>query len=149
MRQFSVLLRNASRSGLFILWCFLEFFKCFVVIIRNDRRIGSDDISDEVFQTCKAQGYMFDPPEIITHDEYMKRLAKIVCSINPNDVAGAFLYSLSTRSLEYRSALGSYWYAVAVPNHQWPDDKPYHCPICGWQRYYYLPLCKRSACFFA
>lgn len=94
-----------------------------------------NDISDEVFQTCKAQGYMFDPPEIITHDEYMKRLAKIVCSIDPNDVAGAFLYSLSTRSLEYRSALGSYWYAVAVPNHQWPDDKPYHCPICGWHRW--------------
>lgn len=94
-----------------------------------------NDISDEVFQTCKAQGYMFDPPEIITHDEYMKRLAKIVCSIDPNDVAGAFLYSLSTRSLEYRSALGSYWYAVAVPNHQWPDDKPYHCPICGWRRW--------------
>ena len=66
-----------------------------------------NDISDEVFQTCKAQGYMFDPPEIITHDEYMKRLAKIVCSIDPNDVAGAFLYSLSTRSLEYRSALPS------------------------------------------
>lgn len=94
-----------------------------------------NDILDEVFQTCKAQGYMFYPPEVITHDEYMKRLAKAVRSIDPNDVAGAFLYSLSTRSLEYRSALGSYWYAVAVPGHQWPEDKTYHCPVCGWYRW--------------
>ena len=37
--------------------------------------------------------------------------------------------------MEYRSALGSYWYAVAVPGHQWPDDKTYHCPVCGWRRW--------------
>ncbi len=96
---------------------------------------SDNDISDEVFQICKAQGYMFDPPEVITHEEYMNRLAKVVRSIDPYDVAGAFLYSLSTRLLEYRSALGSYWYAVAVPGHQWPDDKTYHCPVCGWRRW--------------
>ena len=96
---------------------------------------SDNDISDEVFQICKAQGYMFDPPEVITHEEYMYRLAKVVRSIDPYDVAGAFLYSLSTRLLEYRSALGSYWYAVAVPGHQWPDDKTYHCPVCGWRRW--------------
>jgi hypothetical protein len=96
---------------------------------------SDNDISDEVFQICKAQGYMFDPPEVITHEDYMNRLAKVVRSIDPYDVAGAFLYSLSTRLLEYRSALGSYWYAVAVPGHQWPDDKTYHCPVCGWRRW--------------
>lgn len=93
------------------------------------------EITDEDFEFCKSQGYMFDPPEIITHDEYMNRLSKVVQSIDSNDVAGAFLYSLSTRSLEYRSALGSYWYAVAIPEHQWPDSKTYHCPVCGWHRW--------------
>ena len=101
----------------------------------SSSRWSYNEITDEVFQTCKDQGYMFDPPEIITHDEYMKRLAEVVKSIDPKDVADAFLYSLSTRALEYRSALGSYWYAAAVPEHEWPDDKTYHCPVCGWYKW--------------
>ncbi len=37
-------------------------------------------------------------------------------------VADAFLNSLSTRKLEYRAALGSYWYAVAIPKHSSTDE---------------------------
>ena len=97
---------------------------------------SENEISDETFQICKSQGYMFDPPSVISHDEYMKRIVDVVHRIKPKDVAGAFLYSLSTRSLEYRSVLGSYWYAVAIPEHQFLNDKKYYCcPVCDWYRW--------------
>lgn len=57
------------------------------------------------------------------------------------DVANAFLYSLSTRELEYRSALGSYWYAISIPLHKAVNkdylgndiyDKVTYCTTCSW-----------------
>ena len=43
---------------------------------------------------------------------------KLDCQIPKEDISNAFLYSLSTRKLEYRSALGSYWYAISIPKHE-------------------------------
>ncbi len=108
------------------------------------------EVSDEDFAIAKEQGYMFDYPEAITHKEYMKRLKNAVQKITPEDAANAFLYSLSTRKLEYRSVLGSYWYAIAIPEHERqggydivivtgsesktvkiPEDEV-PCDVCGW-----------------
>ena len=75
-------------------------------------------ISDKDFLEAKEAGYMFDYPEIISHDETLKQLHTVLEKIKPQDVANAFLYSLSTRKLEYRSALGSYWYAQSIPEHK-------------------------------
>lgn len=115
---------------------------------KSDRERG---VSDEDFAIAKEQGYMFDYPEVISHGEYMERLDDVLKRITPEDVANAFLYSLSTRRLEYRSALGSYWYAAAIPPHEKDSSsgKSYMntfsglaevvrpeenipCCICGW-----------------
>lgn len=88
-------------------------------------------ITDEDFELCKSQGYMFDPPEVITHEEFFSKLDDVLKKVDPKDVANAFLYSLSTRELEYRSALGSYWYAVSIPE-KLKKEAPY---LCGWSRW--------------
>ena len=91
-------------------------------------------ISDEEFELCKGQGYMFDPPVKTTHDEFLVMLKDVLSKVDPKDVANAFLYSLSTRELEYRSALGSYWYAVAIPEHPRTDEPGLiSCGVCGWK----------------
>lgn|GEM_PF-1654551 len=64
------------------------------------------------------------------HDTVLQALRNVVHRISPKIAANAFLYSLSTRALEYRSVLGSYWYAVAIPDHT-PTDS-WHCYDCGW-----------------
>ena len=91
-------------------------------------------ISDEEFELCKGQGYMFDPPVKTTHDEFFVMLKDVLSKVDPKDVANAFLYSLSTRELEYRSALGSYWYAAAIPEHPRTDEPGLiSCGVCGWK----------------
>ena len=90
-------------------------------------------ISKEDFEIAKQEGYMFDYPSYETHDEALNRLNALLAQINPEDVANAFLYSLSTRRLEYRSPLGSYYYAKAIPEHTLQaDENPNHCYLCGW-----------------
>lgn len=86
-------------------------------------------VSAEDFAIAKEEGYMFDYPAVTTHEEDMNRIREILKSISPVDVANAFLYSLSTRRLEYRSALGSYWYAVAIPEHVCEKNL---CLLCKW-----------------
>ncbi|MBO4863745.1 MAG: hypothetical protein J5517_05240 [Eubacterium sp.] len=88
------------------------------------------NISEEEFNLAKEKGYMFDYPDAITHQEYLERLKKNVEVIDVKDVADSFLYSLSTRKLEYRSVLGSYWYAIAMPQHEYKGDGV--CPVCRW-----------------
>lgn len=94
-------------------------------------------ISKEDFETAKKQGYMFDYPKSISHEETLKKAKEIVEIINPNDIANAFLYSLSTRKLEYRSALGSYYYIKAIPEHEIIPmyNNPNDCSICYWSKW--------------
>lgn len=97
------------------------------------------NISDDEITIAKAQGYMFDYPVYETHADMLNRLRFILEQIDPKDIANAFLFSLSTRRLEYRSALGSYYYAKAIPEHEFMNSHnemlaaaSSHCYLCGW-----------------
>lgn len=93
-------------------------------------------LSAEDFAIAKSEGYMFDNAKrTISHAETLQRLSLVVKKIDPSSVANVFLYSLSTRRLEYRSALGSYWYAISIPMHeQTPYAFDYICPTCSWHK---------------
>ena len=100
------------------------------------RGIEDNIITEEMIAQAKSEGYLFDYPAYESHADTLKRLKGILSHIDPKDIANAFLYSLSTRRLEYRSALGSYYYAKAIPEHEKMDGyhpMPTHCCICGWR----------------
>ncbi len=90
----------------------------------------------EELDAATEQGYLFDSPVPISHDDTLSQIRSLVAELDPRDAANAFLYSLSTRKLEYRSALGSYWYAIAIPEHTHGENT--HCYLCGWSP---LDLC--------
>lgn len=97
------------------------------------------NISEDEMSVAKEQGYLFDYPEYETHSDMLQRLRSILAQIDPKDIANAFLFSLSTRRLEYRSALGSYYYATAIPEHEFMKSHneilaaaSIHCYLCGW-----------------
>lgn len=97
------------------------------------------DISENEMTIAKEQGYLFDYPDHETHSDMLQRLRSILAQIDPKDIANAFLFSLSTRMLEYRSALGSYYYAMAIPEHEFMKSHnemlaaaSAHCYLCGW-----------------
>lgn len=86
-------------------------------------------------EQAKSEGYMFEPPQPISHEGTMARLADVLPKISRKAVADAFLYSLSTRRLEYRSALGSYFFAIAVPQHEFVPDNNNVCTVCGFRKW--------------
>ena len=91
----------------------------------------SGAVSEEDFRIARAEGLMFDYPAYETHDQALQALKTLVAGIDPEAVSRAFLYSLSTRRLDYRSALGSYYYAKASPAHSVADGQNY-CDFCDW-----------------
>lgn len=84
----------------------------------------------EAYRQALEEGYFFPEREILPHNEAMSVMHSLLDQISAQDVADAFLYSLSTRKLEYRSALGSYWFARAIPNHV--PTRTGSCIHCGW-----------------
>lgn len=95
--------------------------------------------SEEEIADAKAKGILFDYPKYESHSAALSRLRSILARIDPKDIANAFLFSLSTRRLEYRSALGSYYYAKAIPEHDFMNSfnevlarAARHCYFCGW-----------------
>lgn len=106
----------------------LEYF-------RYDGKFSGKPFTDEQLsdiELAKSEGYMFDPPQPISHEETMARLASVLPRISRKAVADAFLYSLSTRRLEYRSALGSYYFAIAIPEHEFSPNGYNICTVCGF-----------------
>ena len=86
-------------------------------------------VPEAEFAHAKAAGFMFDPV-VANHDEFVERLAGEVSRCDKIAVANAFLASLSTRRLEWRSALGSY----AVFHRMRPHASPAQalsCLDCG------------------
>jgi hypothetical protein len=85
----------------------------------------------EDMQYATAAGYMF-PPASVTHDEIVRRVTHAARDSNPVRIADAFLGSLSSRRLDWRSALGSYVVAQFLPEHAFmPSSITNVCGICG------------------
>ena len=68
----------------------------------DERYTAPDD-----FAYAKEKGIMFDPFTIL-HDDCVKRIIELANTITMEQVAKAFLCSLSTRRLDWRSGISSY-----------------------------------------
>ncbi|UXH80168.1 hypothetical protein [Roseateles amylovorans] len=91
-------------------------------------RSGARCPAEADFAFAKAQGVMFDPISP-THDESIERARAAAARLTPQAVGDAFVASLSTRRLDWRSALGSYCMARRVPTH--PATDGVICNVCG------------------
>ncbi|MDR6465306.1 hypothetical protein [Chryseobacterium sediminis] len=90
-------------------------------------------ISEDDFEYAKRQLVMYDQEEI-SHDEICRRIKSAVAGIEKQQVVDAFLYSLSTRQLEYRSFLSSYCIAQSLAEHSFtasPKPNEEICAVCG------------------
>ena len=91
------------------------------------------DPSPEEYEIALSEGYFLPVRENLSHEEAMTALGNLLEQISPQEIAEAFLYSLSTRELAYRSALGTFWFARAIPAHS--HDTNGICPCCGWSNF--------------
>lgn len=86
-------------------------------------------VSKEDFEYAKSAGVMFDPVESC-HDDYVSKLTEVIARCEKRAVANAFLASLSSRRLDWRSPLGSYAVFRAVKPHVVPACSS-RCDYCG------------------
>jgi hypothetical protein len=86
-------------------------------------------IAPDEFDLAKAAGLMFDP-SLSTHTEAVTHAINAADLIESRNVAHAFVASLTSRRLEYRSALGSFAFARLLPYHE-PLSIPGRVRLCG------------------
>lgn len=82
----------------------------------------------EDFNYAVNAGYMFKPVEL-SHDEIVDKVTNTVKKVSVDRVREAFLSSLSSRRLDWRSALGSYAIARNFPKHEFSGERL--CNVCG------------------
>jgi hypothetical protein len=83
------------------------------------------------FDYAKQLGLMFDPIDV-THEAVIARALDIRQKIAPERVGRAFLASLSTRRMDWRSALGSLSAVLHLPSHSFVSrSNSSYCAICG------------------
>lgn len=103
----------------------------------KDRTIKKED-----FEYAKSKGLMFEP-FTIHHDKCIEEILFLYKKISSPKIYKAFLSSLSTRRLDLRSALSSYFFAQKFEKHKhtsvisgtsYEDEKPkfhsYTCKVC-------------------
>ena len=87
---------------------------------KDKRTTAPDD-----FIYAKEKGLMFDPLTI-SHDDCVNQIIEIVNSISSEQVVKAFLSSLSTRRLDWRSGIASYYIAkLMIPHKYTPIESGY------------------------
>lgn len=87
-------------------------------------------LSTENFAFAKSKGVMFDHIRL-NHDEVLDKLFTSISSLNIRTVVDGFLSSLSSRRLDWRSALGSYAVFQNLNTHT-PIGNGKRCDICGF-----------------
>lgn len=86
----------------------------------------------EVMSRAVAAGVMFSGRPDRDHDGWVTAARNAVRPLSAEEVADAFLASLTSRRLDLRSALGSYAVARHLPEHDVvPIDRAGLCRICG------------------
>jgi len=121
--------------------------------LNNRPSWDEESISEKEISLAKEKGFLFDYPEYETHSDTLSKIRPLLAQIDPKDIANAFLFSLSTRKLEYRSALGSYYYAAAIPEHAFMHSHnetlaatANHCYFCGWSAWKTAPSKSDISC---
>jgi hypothetical protein len=89
---------------------------------------GERSLSPDDFAYAKSCGLMFDPFRM-PHNLALDRLRNAVNQLTAAEVGDAFLASLSTRRLDWRSALGSYAVFRHMPLHA--ESGKVSCDTCG------------------
>jgi hypothetical protein len=88
-------------------------------------------VTQAEYEYAKDAGVMFDPIDV-THDALVERAIAARRNLAPARVAEAFLASLSSRRLDWRSALGSLSAILHLPDHAFiPLPHAPGCAMCG------------------
>jgi hypothetical protein len=90
--------------------------------------------SPEDMAYLKQHGLAFDPITI-SHDEAVQKCFEYYALCKKRHVTDAFLASLGSARLEYRSGLSAYSIMQTMPNHAYQQTPASNCKICCAQEF--------------
>lgn len=88
------------------------------------------EFSEKDLAHLRRTGYLFRGTPG-SHDEAVSRLVRARDRVPKQLVVDAFVSSLSTRELEYRSPLGSYAHALHMQEHVFAPSEHLHAKLCA------------------
>lgn len=91
------------------------------------------DLKPDELAYLRSVGFASDPRQL-THDQCVSWALGVLKQTSVERVRNAFVASLTSRRLEYRSALGSFAYLHRMPDHRFertPGLRPDLCSTCG------------------
>lgn len=88
------------------------------------------DLTPQELAYLKSAGFAPDKREL-THDECLAWALDVLQRTSRDRVRKAFVWSLTSRQLEYRSALGSLAYLHSMPNHTFERARRFSSEICA------------------
>ena len=94
------------------------------------KRDSEQVLSEDDFSYAKAKGVMFDPV-YMDHGQAGNAVCELVDRLDRRAVVNAFLSSLSTRRLDWRSVMGSYSVFQHFIPHE-PQGSGKSCELCGF-----------------
>ncbi|WP_374569958.1 hypothetical protein [Phenylobacterium sp.] len=93
---------------------------------RPDRSVAPED-----FAYARSKGVMFDAVRL-SHDDAIKAAVEAAANVRQTEIVAAFIASLGSRRLDWRSALGSYAVARHLGQHSLSVlDGQRRCTCCG------------------
>ncbi|MBQ3920476.1 MAG: immunity 26/phosphotriesterase HocA family protein [Oscillospiraceae bacterium] len=110
----------------------VTLLKKYYLSYRPNEKLSASDMANAV-----KKGLLL-PPAAMTHDEIIAEIKTLSARISVEAAAKAFLYSLSSGDMRYRSAISSLLWAKALPEHELRSDgvertewRTPSCMICG------------------
>lgn len=97
--------------------------------------IYNNSLSEEEIQYCIEKGVMFEPLTL-DHDDVIDEIKERAGGIPMKDAVNAFLYSISTGDLRYRTILSSVVWGKSLKPHKFVSTQRYHrnyqwCDVCS------------------
>ena len=74
--------------------------------------------SVDIYLPAVSEGTMKIAEKVYSHDEAICYAKNIISTLNPKELAKAFLYGVAHNAPEYRTALACYYYIKNLPEHQ-------------------------------
>jgi len=98
------------------------------------RESASLPVGEDLARAVQS-GVMFAAPVRRDHDAWVEATRRAVRAVAQEEIADAFIASLTSRRLDLRSALGSYAVARHLPEHSFEaGNASWLCRICGLTR---------------
>lgn len=110
-----------------------EAFKVLLEFSKKKFHDFWEESAKKYFPAIKAGVMLLERPND-SHDNYFHATKELLNKLNYDELCDAFIYSIETGDLKYRTAICAYHILKTIPNHEFfnVEGKSHMCSVCKW-----------------